>query len=179
MIPRSSIVDSRKIFGNRWVSLIENDVETGGVVEQYYGLEVPDYVAIVARTPSGKIPLIRQFRPAVGDSILELPAGTVERGETPLECCVRELLEETGLTALSVCNLGSFVPDSGRLLNRQHIFQVQTTEPDPNFIPEPGSEIRFVEASELEALIGEGKFPHLLHIAALYLVWLSSQADNR
>ena len=51
---------------------------------------------------SGKIPIVRQYRPALEGIRWELPAGLVEPGEDPAESCRRELLEETGLTARAI-----------------------------------------------------------------------------
>ena len=46
--------------------------------------------------PNGKIALIRQFRYAMGSEFIELPAGKIDKGETPDECAIRELEEEIG-----------------------------------------------------------------------------------
>jgi ADP-ribose pyrophosphatase len=67
-----------------------------------------DYITILAITPSGKIPIVRQFRRAVEQYTWELPAGLLEPGEIPLETCRRELKEETGLGVLSIKPLGSY-----------------------------------------------------------------------
>src|SRR4051794_10022268 len=55
-----------------------------------------DYIAIVALTADEKIPLVRQYRPALEAFSWELPAGLVDPGESPADGCRRELLEETG-----------------------------------------------------------------------------------
>ena len=49
--------------------------------------------------PDGRVVLVRQYRYAAGTALLEIPAGTLETGESPLECAVRELREETGYDA--------------------------------------------------------------------------------
>ena len=48
----------------------------------------------------------RQYRHAVGEYLLEIPAGTMETGELPLDCAKRELEEETGLKATTLIELG-------------------------------------------------------------------------
>ncbi len=155
-----------------WVSLIAKEVEfaPGQAPEIYHSFAQPDYISILARTRSGLIPLVRQYRPAVEDYTLELPAGMVEEGEEPIETCRRELMEEVGLVAEKIKCLGSFYTDTGRHENDTHVFFVDASEPDPNFIPEAGIEVEFVKASTLRKLIDEGEFRHLLHVAALALV---------
>lgn len=151
-----------------WVTLTRKDVSFGGLRENYFTLELPDYVAIVARTPSGQLPLVRQYRPAIEQFTLELPAGTVDPGESPVECCVRELREEVGLEARLVKQVGSYWPDTGRLGNQQHVFLVET-EDEPTPSQESELEVVYVNAAELQTLIDKGEFRALLHISALYL----------
>lgn len=61
----------------------------------------------------GKIALVRQFRYAVGESLWELPAGKLERGEEPLRAAFRELAEETGLEASDMELLFAMYPTPG------------------------------------------------------------------
>ena len=56
----------------------------------------PGAVVIIPILPNGKIALIRQFRYAMGSEFIELPAGKIDKGETPDECAIRELEEEIG-----------------------------------------------------------------------------------
>ena len=66
-----------------WVEIIEREVEfvAGAAPELYHAIGQQDYIAIVARTPDGKIPIVRQYRPALERFTWELPAGMVEKGE--------------------------------------------------------------------------------------------------
>jgi ADP-ribose pyrophosphatase len=70
----------------------------------------PGAAAIVPVTDQGRVVLIRQFRYAVGDRIWEIPAGTMEPGESPLACAQRELTEEIGVTAARWHPLGAIMP---------------------------------------------------------------------
>jgi len=62
----------------------------------------PGAVAIIPILPDGRIVLVRQYRYAVQTDLLEIPAGTLEKGEKPLDCALRELREETGYEANSM-----------------------------------------------------------------------------
>ena len=70
-------------------------------------LRRPDSVSIVA-VDGGMIVIVRQTRAGADGRTLELPAGSIEEGETPEECAARELVEECGLTAGSWRRLGEF-----------------------------------------------------------------------
>lgn len=70
-------------------------------------LRQPDSVSIVA-VDGGMIVIVRQTRAGADGRTLELPAGSIEEGETAEECAARELVEECGLTAGSWRRLGEF-----------------------------------------------------------------------
>ena len=73
----------------------------------------PGAVLIVPFLTSGKVLLLRQFRPVIGAFIFELPAGTLEPGEQPLACARREVIEETGYAAKKLTRLGVVYPVPG------------------------------------------------------------------
>ncbi|MDF2502299.1 MAG: hydrolase [Anaerosporomusa subterranea] len=62
-------------------------------------VEHPGAVAIVPVTDDGKVILVRQFRHPIGQLLLEIPAGKLDKGEHPDDCAQRELEEETGFVA--------------------------------------------------------------------------------
>jgi 8-oxo-dGTP pyrophosphatase MutT (NUDIX family) len=162
-----------------WCELIELGVEfnKGAPREIYHSVGQPDYIAIVARTPDGMIPIVRQFRPAVGDFTWELPAGTIDAGETAEESCRRELLEETGFPSRTVHALGSYAPCTARLSNKVHSFFVETGPRDDQFPGEAGIEVRLVTQQELAALIRAGEFVLQLHIGALMLAGMDGYLE--
>jgi ADP-ribose pyrophosphatase len=70
-------------------------------------LHRPDSVSIVA-VEGGELVVVRQTRAGAGGRTLELPAGSIEDGETPEQCAARELVEECGLEAGAWRKLGEF-----------------------------------------------------------------------
>jgi ADP-ribose pyrophosphatase len=105
----------------------------------------------------------------------ELPAGTLDQGELPAECCRRELLEETGYPARTVHALGSYAPDTARLSNTIHSFFVETGPRSGS--AEDGIEVKLVTPHELASLILAGDFTLQLHVGALLLAALRGHLD--
>ena len=157
-----------------WVSIIAREVEfsRGAPRHLYHAVVQADYIAIVAVTPNGRIPIVRQYRPALETFSWELPAGLIDAGETALVCCRRELREETGFTARKVQPLARTFPCTGRLSNKIHSFFVEAGERVQNFEPEPGVFVKCVTPAQLVGLIRSGKFVSQLHIGALMLAEL-------
>jgi ADP-ribose pyrophosphatase len=157
-----------------WVSIVAREVEfaRGAKPQTYHAVEQADYIAIVALTRSGKIPIVRQYRPALEAFSWELPAGLVDSGEDPTDCCRRELIEETGLTALKIHPLGSTSPCTGRLNNRIHSFFVEAGPRVNGFAPEAGMRVKLVSPVEIARMIKNGRFVSQLHIGTLLLAEL-------
>ena len=171
-----------RIIGRRvtelspYVDIVERKVEfaAGSRPETYHAVGQADYVAIVARTPSGQIPLVRQFRPAIERFTWELPAGLVDAGEDPADTARRELLEETGYPARDVTALGTTAPCTARISNWMHSYFVETGERVGDFIREDGIEIRLVDPKDLPDMILAGEFVSQHHIGALFQAMLRS-----
>jgi ADP-ribose diphosphatase len=97
-------------------------------------VEHPGAVAIVAVDDEGFVSLVRQLREPARKRLLELPAGTAERGEAPLETARRELREECGLTGGEWRELGVFWTTPGFCRERMHVFAAEGVArgaPDP------------------------------------------------
>ncbi len=103
-------------------------------------VEHPGAVAIVAVDDEGYIYLVRQYRSPVGKSILEIPAGKLEKNEEPGICAVRELEEEIGRTPGKLVKLGSYYSSPGYSNELIHIFlatelrEVQSIEVPGEFL---------------------------------------------
>lgn len=93
----------------------------GGVVAEREFVAHPGAVVLVPVVDDARVCLIRNFRGAVGQTLIELPAGTLEPGESPLETAGRELREETGYTATELQDLAAFYMSPGILNERMHL----------------------------------------------------------
>jgi ADP-ribose pyrophosphatase len=163
------IISRQETIISPWLRLVAKEVEfaPGQKPELYHALAPPDYVTIVALTRGGLIPVVKQYRPAVEAFTYELPAGLVDGGEDPRDTCRRELLEETGLTALSMVSVGECFTDTGRIENRVHVYQVDASDPDPSFVPEAGLAVEFLTRDALRDYVRRGLFKQQLHLGAL------------
>jgi ADP-ribose pyrophosphatase len=157
-----------------WVDLIAREVEfsAGAEPQVYHSVGQPDYLTIVALTPDGRIPIVRQYRPAIEAFTWELPAGLLERGEAPAECARRELLEETGFAARAIHPLGAAAADTGRLSNRMHSFFIEAGERATTFVSEPEITVALKSPAALAAMIKAGEFVQQLQLGALMLAEL-------
>ena len=92
-------------------------------------IEHPGSVGILPLLSEGRVLLIRQYRHAVGETIWEIPAGTMEPGETPMECAGRELEEETGYRARSLKPLFECYTSPGYSMELMHLFLARGLKP--------------------------------------------------
>jgi ADP-ribose pyrophosphatase len=131
--------DSHTVYDGR---LFDVTVERWGEHEREI-VEHPGAVAIVAVDDEGMVALVRQRREAARKQLLELPAGTLEEGESPLESARRELEEETGLTGGTWRELAAFYTTPGFCRERMHLFTAEGVEPG-EASPEADEELELV-----------------------------------
>jgi ADP-ribose pyrophosphatase len=173
------IISRRATRVSPWVDLVEREVQfkPDATTESYHAVAQQDYIAIVARTPDGMVPIVRQYRPALECFTWELPAGMVDKGESPDNCCRRELLEETGFPSRTVYALGTYAPCTARLSNRIHSFFVETGPRTSGPAAEPDIELKLVTPKELARLILAGEFVLQLHVGAVLLAVMRGHLD--
>ncbi len=95
----------------------------------------PGAAAVVAVDDAGRVCLVRQYRHGIADFLWEIPAGKLDRGEAPDRCAVRELAEETGVTARRWSTLGLYIPAPAIFNEVIHLYlarelEVGTANPD-------------------------------------------------
>ena len=114
MIAKEKTISSDRIYTGKVISLKVDTVEIEN--KGYQKREIVEHqgaVAIVALTDDDKVVLIKQFRKPIEQVIWEIPAGKLEIGETPKECAIRELKEETGYSAKNIKLIHKFFTSSG------------------------------------------------------------------
>ncbi|MEW6031318.1 MAG: NUDIX hydrolase [Bacillota bacterium] len=124
-------MSSRAVFRGRLVGLRVDEVRVlpEGRAASREIVEHPGAVAVVPVTTEGEVVLVRQYRYAAGEELLEIPAGTLEPGEEPAACAVRELREETGRSAAALEPLGSLFSSPGFCDEVIHLFLARLEDP--------------------------------------------------
>jgi ADP-ribose pyrophosphatase len=133
-------------------------------------VEHPGAVAIVAVDGDGMVTLVRQLREAARKNLLELPAGTLEEGESPLESARRELEEETGQTGGTWRELTAFYTTPGFCRERMHLFAAEGVDPG-EASPEADEDLELVRwrVDEIAQRLGEIEDAKTLAGLLLYL----------
>jgi ADP-ribose pyrophosphatase len=141
------------VFDGRRIRVRRDVYEDAGVEFVREIVEHPGAAVIVPFTADDEVILVRQFRHAIGKTLLELPAGTLEPGEDPEVCAARELMEETGFRAGKIAPLGIVYPSPGVLGEVMHFFAARDLVPCESR-PDPGENIEVVRMPISEALKG-------------------------
>ena len=167
-----TVLQSRYLLKRWWLNLREDRVQlpSGVVLEEYHVLEYPDWACIVCLDTDGQLVMVRQYRHAIRETILELPAGAIDSGEDPLATAKRELLEETGYEADDWTYLGRCAPDPSRHAHDAHLFVARgarrTAPPALD-----ASEDLLVETHPLADVLAaadRGDLRHAVHLTALF-----------
>ena len=120
----------REIYAGRVVTLrLKHLLTADGSVRLREIVEHAPGAAVVAIDADRQVLLVRQWRPAVDQAVLELPAGLVDPGESPAECARRELEEETGFTADTLEPLVSFYSSPGFCTELLYLFSASDLRP--------------------------------------------------
>jgi len=124
---------------------------------------------VVALTPEGNVLLVRQFREAVRERLIEIPAGIFDvEGEDAGTCAARELLEETGHRVTKLEHLGQVFTSPGFTDERIELF-LADAEPDSSAAIEDGVELVRMPFSEALAQVRAGRIKDLKTVAGLLL----------
>ena len=167
-----TLLDSEYIIQRPWATLRVDKLQLpdGRIKEEYYVLEYPTWVNMVAFTEDDQILFVRQYRHGAGEVLVELPAGVVDEAEKPEDAARRELLEETGYAFTSmeyVCKLYANPATSG---NRTYTYvlkggkKVQEQDLDDS----EDIEVLRMSIEEARQFLFDNKIGQALHSSALF-----------
>ncbi len=137
----------------------------------WYVLEHPGAVVIVPVDAQGHVWFVRQYRHAIGDWLLEFPAGTLQPDEAPLACAQRELAEELGAQAAQWFELGSFYVAPGYSSERMWAFLAYDLKPVTGYSLDPDEILRpeRYPVAQVEQWIAQGALQDGKSLAAWLL----------
>jgi ADP-ribose pyrophosphatase len=173
--------ETELVFDNRWARVRRDACELpdGRLVPDYYYWEGNDFAQVFALTDESRVVLVRQYKHAVKEIVLELPAGLISpQDEAPLAAARRELLEETGFEAGEWQALGRLNASSAKATTRAYPFLATRARRVAEPRPDENEQIEVVLATvpDLMDLISAGEIRDSNSIACSLL---SLRALNR
>ena|SRR5215217_4280937 len=135
-------------------------------------LAYADEIMIFALTKQQEVVLIRQYRHGVQQVILELPGGSVDEGESPLEAAKRELMEETGYSSDVFIEVGCASPNPAVYTSKIYSFLATDVEKIADQSPDDAEnvEITLIPFEAVISMAKRGDLIHSLNISTLFFV---------
>ena len=168
---RWKILSTEYLIRRPWLTARRDQVQLpdGRVNPEYYVVEYPDWVNVIAITKEGKFVMERQYRHAVAMTCYELPCGVMEADETPLQAAQRELLEETGYGKGEWQEIMALTPNPSSMSNFTHCFLATDVEPvGPTHLDATEElEVHLLEREEVLTLLRENRLIQSLMISPL------------
>mgnify|MGYP001403116752 CR=1 FL=1 len=151
-----------------WAEKREIRLPTGSTREKII-IHPGDAVALLPMN-GDRVKLLRQYRYAIGQYIMEAPAGTLEPGESPEACARRELIEETGFSATAIESRGFIWTTPGFTDEKIYLFEAHGLTPSAEFDKDDDEIIEVVDVriSDLDGMIRDGTISDAKTIALMY-----------
>jgi len=184
--PKSSdwVVESSTSILRRqpWLEVFEEHIRLpdGRLVDDFYTIQLRNFVVVAPLTENGELILIRHYRHGPGRMTRSLPSGFIEEDESPAEAARRELLEETGFAADGWSALGSYVVDGNRRCGLEHVFLAtgarRVGEPASHDLAE--STVELISSEEAVECLWRGDISELASASGLALALLRQRAQT-
>ena len=163
---------SEYLFRRPWLTARRDvcQLPDGRINDEYYVLEYPTWVHVVAITKDGRMVIIRQYRHGLGRTCFEIVAGCVEEGEDPLAAAKRELQEETGYTGGEWHEAMQLTCNASAMNNITHSYiAVGVEQTDTQHLDATEDiEIYTFTQEEVKEMLQHGEFMQASMLAALY-----------
>jgi ADP-ribose pyrophosphatase len=157
---------SRRAYRGSFVSV---DVESWPGLPEHEVVRHLGAAGVLPILPTGDVLLVHQFRPAIRDALIEIPAGVLDvDGEDALTCATRELFEETGYRHETIAFLGGYYSSAGFTDEYVHLF-VARVAAEPEAPPEDGIELRLEPFERMVAAARAGRIRDVKTALALLL----------
>jgi len=146
------------------------------IQHDFFVIDTYSWINVIALTPDGKFILVKQHRLGTDEISIETPGGVIDDGESPEDCAVRELREETGFAGKSVHLLKSLWVNPAIMSNRINFYLIEdcVLSSTQDLDEAEDIEVITVTADELSEMIGSGSFTHSIAVTGIGLYFLSS-----
>lgn len=172
-------LSSEYLIRRPWLTARKDKVQlpTGAIIDEYYVLEYPDWINVIAITPDDDFVFVRQYRYALGKTVNEICAGVCEEGEDPLETAQRELLEETGFGGGEWKEWMTISANPSTMNNLTHCFLARgvTKQSDQHLDKGEDIEIRLFTREEVKAMLSNGDIWQSLMAAPLWKLFATEK----
>ena len=165
---------SSKLIGDFRIFKLRSDVKISprtGKEHDFYVLDSPNWVNVIALTPDQQLVMIEQYRHGSNTVELEIPGGMMDAGETdPVATAVRELREETGYEGENARLLGKIWSNPAILSNKTFTVLIENCrlKHDTKFDYSEDLVTRLVPVAAVTKLVADEKISHPLVVVALY-----------
>lgn len=119
---KPTIISTEKVYEGHIFDVSTSKIREGEIEYEREIVEHSGSVVIVPVFPDQTVALVRQYRHAAREYLLEIPAGTLEKGENPETGARRELEEEIGVTTEKIKKLSEFYVSPGFLTEKMHLY---------------------------------------------------------
>jgi len=164
--------EDKKIYSGKVFDLYDRTIKyPDGKTANYDVLKHNGAVAVVPIDSDQNIWFVKQYRPAIEDFLLEIPAGMIEIGEKPEECAIRETQEEIGLKPEKLILLSEFFLAPGYSNEYMYLFLAEGLKVN-KFLEDPDEyivEIKSIPIIEVKRMLEENVFKDIKTIAGLHL----------
>ena len=169
---RWKTLHSEYLIRRPWLTARRDTVELpdGRVYDEYYVLEYPDWINVIAITDDGQYILERQWRHGLDIASTEICAGVVEAGEQPLDAAKRELEEETGYGGGEWSLLMVTAPNPGAMTNHCYSYVARGVRriAERHLDPNEDIDVLFLPREEVIKMLRQGDFQQALMVAPLW-----------
>ena len=148
--------------------------DSDGAAHNFFVIEAPDWVNVIALTKEKRVVLIEQYRQGTEEITLEIPGGMIDAGEEPAAAGRRELAEETGYEAGEFIFLGKSRPNPAIQTNWMYHYLALDCEKtlETAFDEHESLLTRTASQAEVENLIAAGAITHSLAVTGFYYLHL-------
>ena len=174
-----TVLESEYLIRRPWLTARRDRVRlpSGVVNDEYYVLEYPDWVNVIALTEDSKFVMEKQYRHGLQWTGYEICAGVCEPGESPLEAAQRELEEETGFGGGIWMHLMTISPNTSAMNNLCHCFVARGVKrvSAPHQEATEDISVQLLSEEEVRSLLQRGEIKQALMLAPLWRYFAESR----